>query len=68
MAENQSGAKPVESFEAGLDELEKAVRERVFHGHRVQNNKEPSRAVGRAVLIASRPSGRLDPLESGSAA
>jgi exodeoxyribonuclease VII small subunit len=27
MAENQNGAQPVESFEAGLDELEKVVKE-----------------------------------------
>jgi exodeoxyribonuclease VII small subunit len=27
MAENQSGAKPVETFETSLDELEKVVRE-----------------------------------------
>ena len=27
MAENQNDAKPVESFEAGLDELEKVVKE-----------------------------------------
>jgi hypothetical protein len=34
---------------------------------RVMSSRHNSRSVGRPILAASRPSGRLDPLESGSA-